>query len=185
MLPQRISLIYIVLLSLFLSSCEVSCTLGDKNTPEDTKTKPVKKDGALLYNGIQLQTTQVQVEKAYLVTNDDKAERIGDDNFIDVKRGVKIVIMIDDGWKALDEKVYLSGSMKVATTDGKVILDQPDLFDRVREEGISITDSKILSLTVNFTSWNTNEPLTLNVDFNIQDKNSEARIEGSYQVYTK
>src|SRR5687768_13112461 len=100
-------LFFVVML---LYSCEFSWQLGDSKEEQsgDGKNyKPVKKEGALLYNGINLVSRGVQVEKAFLVTDEEEAVRIGEDNFVDFKRGVKMALYTGEGWKDVNGKVRI------------------------------------------------------------------------------
>lgn len=176
-------LIILFSLSLLLPACEFSCNIGETGT--DDKTKPVEKDGMALYNGIELKTQGVQVKKAYLVTNNDRAERIGEGNFVDIKTGVKLVLLIKDGWKEMNDRVWLGASMKVMADTGERVLERDDLFDTKNEEGLSAEDAKALGLSVYLSKLNTSRPVSFDVSFRVWDKKGDAYIEGGYTIHTK
>ena len=98
MKPVSSSLV-LLCLTLILSSCSFNCQIGNDTAEE--KTKPRVKDEMLLYNGIELTTRNMRVGKAYLVTNDGQAERIDDDNVVDLEKGVKLIQEYHPGVKSL------------------------------------------------------------------------------------
>jgi hypothetical protein len=187
-MPRK-SLIYLpFIISVLCSSCEFNCSVGESNRSEGEKKryKPEKKDGALLYNGIHLVTRGVQVDKAYLTTDEDRPERIDEDNFIDIKKGVKMVLHLKDSWKELDGKVRIGASMEAKFDNGALLVKEQDLFKDYDKEGIAPADSKIISLSLylkeNLTSG---RPVSIKVDFKVWDKQSDAFIEGNYTVHTR
>lgn len=173
----------LLFISFVLTSCEFRCSMGD--SAADEKTKPVEKDGMALYNGIDVKTKGVQLNKAYLITNDGKAERIGEGNFVDTKRGVKMILLIKDGWQETDGKVFLGASMKVVTDSGQTMLDEEDLFGANDEKGLSPADAKALGLSVTLKSLVISQPVSFNVTFKVWDKKGDGLIEGSYMFHTK
>lgn len=175
----------LMILSMMLTSCKFNCSVGDVGEEKDEVNKPVEKDGALLYNGIKLDATGVKVKKAYLVANDDSGERVAQGNFVDVKKGVKLILLVDKGWKVTDDRVWLGASLKVIDESGEKLLDKPDLFEPFDESGISAEDSKTLALSVYFTKWESKRPVSMDVNFRVWDKKSDAFIEGTYTIHSK
>ena len=64
-----------------LQSCEFNCSVG--NTEKGEKHAVKIKDGARIYNNIELKTNKIKIDKAYLFL--DSGERVPDDNFVDFK----------------------------------------------------------------------------------------------------
>ena len=176
-------------ITVILSSCEFRCHVGNSKEKADQpghEYKPVKKDGALLYNGIHLVARAVQVEKAFLVTDEEEAARIGEDNFVEFKRGVKMVLRTGEGWKAVDGRVRIGASMRAVLENGKVLVEEQDLFRSYDEKGIGAEDSKLISLSLYLKQiWTSQEPVTINVSFKVWDKQSDAFVEGDYTIHTK
>lgn len=171
-------------ISTCLTSCEFNCSIGDKTANErGKKYKPVKKEGTLLYNGIQLNSHNVKVKEAYLVHRDSLGSNVEEENIIDVNKGVKMLVLIDSGWKETENGVLLGASMKAVADNGQELVDMKDLFENNRE--ISSKDSRIIGLSLFFNTWDANRPVTINVSFRIWDKNSSAYIDGTYTVHTK
>lgn len=171
-------------ISVCFSSCEFNCSIGDKTANEKGKKyKPVDKNGVLLYNGIQLNTNNVKVTKAYLVNLDSTGDMVDEDNFIDVNKGVKLLLLIDSGWKETEKGVLLGASMKAMADNGQELVDRKDMFESMQE--ISPEDSRILGLSLTFNHWEARRPVTINVTFRIWDKHSDAEIDGLYTVHTK
>jgi hypothetical protein len=175
----------LLFIAFILTSCEFKCSVGDTTADKEGKGKPVEKNGTLLYNGIKLEAKEVSVKKAYLVVNDDSGEMVDEGNFVDIKKGVKLILRTGDGWKVTDDRVWLGASMKVYSETGELLLNKPDMFSSIDETGITAEDSKTLALSVYFSKFEAKQPVSLDVVFTIWDKKSSALIEGSYTVHSK
>jgi hypothetical protein len=172
----------LLLLPLFLSSCEFSCQVGKKGA-EDEKSKPVMQDGTAIYNGIKLRTDNVKVEKAYLVF--ENGQRLEEGNFIDFSSPVKVILLIDEGWTAENGRVSLGAAEKITVErSGEVLLDEPDLFVKY-PDGITEEDAKVISLTATLKFNNPIPPTTFTVSFKVWDKKGNGVIEGSYTLHSK
>lgn len=167
-----------------LVSCEVKCNIGSKEeVKQSTGTKPYVQDGTAIYNGIKLSADKVNVTKAYLVF--DNGERVPDDNFIDFKGAVKLLLIIDSGWVIKNDKVFLSASEKVVAENGTILLNEEDLFAKYASDGISPEDAKIIGITVSLNLKEGDPPAYFNIHFDVRDKIGEGVIKGSYRLYTK
>ena len=173
------SFLFIVSLSVLLSSCEFSCSVGNKD--EVTGTAEVK-DGARVYNNIQLNASGVKVDKAYLLL--DNGQRVPDDNFVDFNGPVKMQILIDSGWVEENGKVLLGASEKIITEKGEVVLEEADLFQKY-PDGISTEDSKSIYLSASVKLKEGIPPTSFTVSFRIWDKKGNGFVEGSYKLYSK
>lgn len=172
-----------ILVTVVLSSCEFQCTVG-KDTKEE-KGKARKEGESLLYNGIQLRASGIKVNKAYLVTNDGNAERIGEDNIIDIKKGVKLLLLVSNDWKTTNDHVWLGASMTVQVETGEKILEEEDMFAAYDKEGLPAEDANIIGMSVRFKEELAARPLSYEVRFRVWDKKGEAFIEGSYTIHTR
>src|SRR5689334_8893719 len=107
---KRLNSFFIYLgISLLLSSCEFHCSVGDKKDEGDAKAgQPAVKDGARIYNGIQLETNKVTLSKAFLRLED--GNRVEENNFVDFSQPVRMQLMIDSGWVEQEGKVLLGAS---------------------------------------------------------------------------
>jgi hypothetical protein len=128
----------LIVLSLSLQSCEFSCSIGGKK--DEIKGTAVVKDGARIYNDIQLATNKVKLSKAYLMFKDGSAMPEG--NLVDFTKPVNVQLVVEDGWMNENGKVMLGAAEKITAEDGTVILDEKDLFSGRYDEGISATDAK-------------------------------------------
>ena len=173
------ALLFILLL---LPACQFRCSIGNADAG---KTQPVEKDGMALYNGIELQANGLRVNKAYLVTNDENAERIGEGNFISLESGVKLVLLMDGGWQESNGRVWPGASMQVKADNGDIILNEEDLFANYETEGVTVIDAKVLSLSVYLSKLKPKRPVSFTVSFKVWDKKGEGLIEGGYTVHTK
>jgi hypothetical protein len=174
-------LLLLFVITIGLPSCEFSCSVGNKK--DEVKGTAVVKDGARIYNDIQLTAANVKVEKAYLVMKDGSAMPEG--NLVDFKTPVNVQIMVAEGWKEKDGKVLLGASEKITAEDGTVILDEKDLFGAEYADGISIADAKAIGLSASVKLKEGVPPVSFTVSFRIWDKSGDGSIEGSYKLYSK
>lgn len=182
MKPVSSSLV-LLCLTLSLSSCSFHCQVGNGTAEE--KTTPKVKDEMLLYNGIELDARNMQVDKAYLVTNDDQADRIDEDNVVNLGKGVRLILLIKKGWKEIDDRVWLDASLLVTNSSGETVLEKENMFAKFGEEGLSAEDAKTIGLSVYFKGKDTAKPDTYKVSFKVSDQKGEASLEGSYKLYTR
>jgi hypothetical protein len=164
----------------FLQSCEFNCSVGKKE--EEVKGVAVVKDGARIYNNIELNSLGIKVNKAYLLTED--GGRVPDDNFVDFKSPVKMQLKIDEGWVEKEGKVLLGASEKIVAEDGTVVLEEDDLFERYTE-GIPAEDAKSIYLSATLRLKEGAAPTSFKVTFRVWDKNGDGYIEGSYKLFSK
>ncbi len=173
------SFLFVVSLSIFLPSCEFSCSIGKKD--EVTGAAEVK-DGARIYNNIQLNASGVKVDKAYLLLDD--GQRVPDDNFVDFKSPVKMQVLVDSGWVEANGKVLLGASEKIITETGEVLVEEADLFQKY-PDGISVEDSRSVYLSAVLKLKEGIPPTSFTVSFKVWDKKGNGFIEGSYKLYSK
>lgn len=176
-----IQVLLIAFLVSSVSSCEFRCNIGSDAGKVNENIKPVVKDGSQVYNNIQLTTSGVKIKRAYLALQD--GTRVPADNFIDFTQPVKMIVLIDSGWVVKDEGVLLGASEKIATENGQILLDEPDLFEGTGT--ISETDSKIIAVTAKIIRDKNSPPASFIVSFRIWDKNGNGSIEGNYKLNSK
>lgn len=162
-----------------LSSCEFSCSVGDKD--KSTATTTFSEDQPRIYNKIMMEAKKLKVQKAYLIL--DNGDAIPENNGVDFKSPVKMIIKIDSGWTEKDGKVMIGASEKIMTENGTVLVDEPDLF--AENAGATPEDAKTISLSATIRVREGSPPTSFIVSFKIWDKNGEGQIEGSYKLYTK
>jgi hypothetical protein len=169
-------------ISILLPSCEFHCSVGKKEDPVHKTNLPIHTEGATIYNGIELVSYKVKLNKAYLVFAD--GERVPEDNFVDFDQPVKLLLFIDSGWATIDKKVMLGASEKVVAEYGEIILNKQDLFE-LMPGGISENDAKIIGLTVTLKIKQGSPPSFYTIPFRVWDKRGEGYIEGTYKLYSK
>ncbi len=171
----------LLVLPLLLSSCEFHCNVGKVEKLEPVNTKPRKINGAVIYNGIELDAQDVELKKAWLVLKN--GERVPDDNFVDFTQPVKLLLEIGEGWVEQNGQVFLGVSETIMDETGRIILKENDLLG---EKGsVSVEDSKILGLTAAITLNQGSGPTSFKVIFKVWDKNGEGMIKGSYNLFSK
>jgi hypothetical protein len=123
------------------------------------------------------------LNKAYLVYDDTK-ERVPDNNFVDFKRTIKLVLLIKEGWNVTDGKVWPGASEKVVTESGETILNEDDLFASMTE-GASETDAQTVTISATINPESIKQPTSFTVNFKVWDKKGDGVIEGSYKLHSK
>jgi hypothetical protein len=176
---KSVSLFVFIAASFFLQSCEFSCSIGNK---DEAKGRAVVKDGARIYNDIQLTTNKIKVEKAYLVFKDGTAMPEG--NLVDFTKPVNLQIAFGEGWQEENGKVTLGASETITAEDGTVIMEEKDLFSGKYEDGISAKDAKSIVLTAIFNLEKNLPPTSYTVSFRVWDKKGDGFAQGSYKLYS-
>ena len=174
-----------VLMVLLLPSCEFKCNVGASSDKDERgkKGSVVKQiGGAVVYNGIELESHEVKVRKAYLMFAN--GERVPADNVIDFKQPVKLFIAIDSGWIEYENKVWLGALERVTTDDGNLIMYEKDLFKDKYPDGISPKDARDLALSVSVSLEKNSGPGFVTISFTIWDKKGVGYIRGQYRLYT-
>jgi hypothetical protein len=174
-------LLFAVCLLIALQSCEFSCSVGDKKEDKE-KAVVVEKDGAKIYNNIQLKASGIKVEKAYLFLK--SGEKVPDGNVVDFDGPIQLRLQLAGGWYEEGDKVLLGASEKIIDEKGDVILQQDDLFEKY-PEGVSVKDSKIIFISATLKLKEGALPTSFTVFFKVWDKRGDAFIEGSYQLFSK
>lgn len=178
----RNSLFFIFLVCL-LPACEFKCHVGKIEENKTAQRKgPIVQDGAILYNGIELEANKVKLSKAYLVF--ENGERVPNDNFVDFESPVKLLLLIDSGWTTENGKVWLGVSEKGISEDGETLLDKKDLFTG-HEEGVAPEDAKILGLTYTIKLNPGSPPTSFKLFFKVWDKKGKGYIEGNFKLFSK
>ena len=158
-----------ILLSLLISSCEISVKRGDA---EETGKSKIR-------NGISIQAKGIDVQQAFLITEDGGL--LPEGNKVKVNQKIKLRL-IASGWKEKDGRIFLDASEKVETSDGNFFLDEKDLF-RDYQDGLSPEDAKYITLSVVITQIDKLYDF-YKVLFQVKDKNDDQKsVEGVYKLY--
>ena len=164
----------------FLQSCEFNCSIGKKD--EEIKGVAKVKEGARIYNNIELTSPGLKISKAYLVY--EGGGRVPDDNFVDFKKWIKMQLQVDSGWVVNNGKIMLGASEKIIAENGTVILEENDLFKKY-PDGIAAEDAKFIVLSAGVNLKEGAAPTSFTVSFKVWDKNGNGYAEGSYQLFSK
>ena len=164
---MRIIFLITVLMLVVISSCEISVKRSDSS--EKSKIR----------NGISIQAKGINVEQAFLVTDDGGL--LPEDNKVKVNQKVTLRL-IASGWTEKDGRIFLDASEKVETSDGTVFLDEKDLF-RDYQDGLSPEDAKLITLSVKITQIDKLYDY-YRVMFRVKDKSDEQKsVEGFYKLF--
>ena len=146
----------------------------------ETSAKADETSNKKIRNKISYNSTGITVNQAFLMFEDGKL--VPDDNKVEIGQKVNMRLIIE-GWKAIDGKVFLGASEKIETDEGRVVLDEKDLFANYTD-GVDATDAATITLTAVITRVDKlfNH---FDISFKVWDKKSEDNVEGSYRVYLK
>ena len=169
------------LVALFLlftiCSCEIKVSTNKDEKSGGTPIPDNERRNGKIRNGIALKENGLQVEEAYLVTEDGSL--MSNENKIDVNDEVKMKLVMS-GWKAENDRVFAGASERVLTSEGDTVLNEPDLFTG----NIDAEDAKYINLSVNITKITKIVDYFL-VEFRVWDKKTNADVSGSYKLYLR
>jgi hypothetical protein len=173
----------IVFICFFLTTCgdSVNSERSETNEGNEIATEAsTKSSGIKVKNNIQLQPSGLQVSQAFLLYEDGAL--VPASNVTNVGRPVKLRLIIDGGWKNKDGNVYIGASEKIETSDGKVVLDEKDLFSHMPY--ISPEDAQYITLTATISGLDKLYDYFL-VSFRVWDKIGQGEVTGSYKLYVQ
>lgn len=166
---------------LLLSACKFEVK-GPNDKQDDNKigvqVSTSSTNGVKIRNDIQLESSGVKVDQAFLSFEDGKL--VPETNVTEVGKPIKLRLIIDKGWKEQQGTVAIGASETIETSDGDVLLDEKDLFKDYTS--ISPADSKYISLTASISRLNKLYDYFL-VKFRVWDKNGSGEVKGSYKFY--
>ena len=178
---MRTKWILIFMAAAIVTGCEFKCSVGSagntssKEITGSESSGPLK--GAIIKNDIVLDAKDVKVKGAYLA---NEAHKSLDKNETALGEKVRCVIVLDSGWTKYNGVSFIGTSEKILTDNGRVLLDEPDLFKDYTESGVSATDAEVVSIIANITE---KEPGvdTYKVQFRLWDKKGSGEITGSFK----
>lgn len=133
-------------------------------------------------NNIELEEHGIKVEQAFLLFEDNTL--VPESNETTVGKKILLRLILKDGFKEKDGKVFPGASEKIETNSGEVVLDEKDLFASYDSTGVPEDDAKYLTLSAIITKLDKLYDYFV-VKFKIWDKNSEAYVSGSFKFYVK
>lgn len=160
-------------LLVILFACEIKV-----NTGKDEKTTPAV---GKIRNGIKLDAKGLKVTQAFLLYEDRTL--VPEDNTTNVNQQVKLRLVIEDGWTEQDGKVMVGASEQIETNDGRLVLDEKDLFNDM-PEGVSKEDAGYITISAVITRLDKLYDYFI-VKFRVWDKNGKGEVTGSYKLYIK
>lgn len=134
--------------------------------------------GSKIRNGIQLNAKGLKVEQAFLVYEDGSL--VAEDNKAKINEPVKMRLIISN-WKEENGLVFADASEKITTSEGEVLVNEPNLFASYTD-GIKAADAKYIILTAIITKVDKLYDYFL-VSFRVWDKKGDGEITGSYKLY--
>jgi hypothetical protein len=163
-------------LLLFTACVNVST---DKN---GTEVKVEANPNSKIKNNIQLDEHGLKVEQAFLLFEDNTL--VPENNETTVGKKIFLRLVLAEGFKLRDGKVYPGASELIESNTGEKVLEEKDLFTQYDSTGVSPTDAKFLTLTAVITKLERLYDYFI-VKFKIWDKSSEAYVSGSFKFYVK
>ena len=172
----------LLLVSIFLSSCSFHCSIGGNDTAKQPATSPVEKNGAVIYNGIELESQGLHVKEAYLVYT-KSGQMLPGNNQTDFREPIGLRLVVDSGWTVEDGNVYPGASEKMVSEKGNVLLNQEDLFQKYNGGGaVAAADAKYITLSVSL-KGNADNSKSFTVEFRVWDKKSEGFVKGKFKLF--
>jgi hypothetical protein len=128
-------------------------------------------------NGIKIKASgDVKVAMAYLIYGDTET-KVPASNETTPGRPVKVVIVIEKGWKEEDGEISIGASEKIETSSGEVLLETGDMFEKYPSMKAELGNR--VSLKANITG-KAKEKDEFLINFRVWDKKGESEIKGSY-----
>ena len=163
-------------------SCKENAAPENKVKKEDTtrEAKDSSITNSRIKNGIILQAKWVKVNRAFLLYQNGKL--VSPSNKTTVGQSVKMRLIIDSGWTVVAGKVSLGASEKIRTNDGKLVVNEKDLF---QNKGVlSVEEARYITLTANIAQLDKPRNYFI-ISFRVWDKKGPAEVQGRYKLYVK
>lgn len=174
---MRPTLITCITIALIALACEIKTEI--KTTGSDKP--PTAAQSSKFRNDIKLETDGLLVTQAFLSYEDGTL--VAEGNQANVNQKVILRLVIDRGWTDANGKVFPGASEKIETNDGKVVLDEADLFSAYTE-GVDAKDAQYITLSAVITKLDKLYDYFV-VNFKVWDKKGKASVTGSYKLYIK
>jgi hypothetical protein len=182
---KKFTLIYAIICSVTLSSCDFKCSVGNDKSSLKTKTVTSSDNttlnGAIIKNDIELEVKGVKLKEAFLVDADYNPLA---ENKTGIGEKIYLVIKLDTGWVKENGKSFIGASERILTSGGRVVVSADDIFKEKEQTGLDAVDSKEISLSALITQADPgiNE---FEVQFRVWDKKSEGEVKGKYRFSLK
>ncbi|MDP9229911.1 MAG: hypothetical protein M3O67_04455 [Bacteroidota bacterium] len=158
---------------ILLPGCEVKV-----NTKGDEKTNSAS---GKIRNDIDLHAKGLKVTQAFLLYEDGSL--VPKDNAAGVNQKILLRLIIENGWKVVNNKVMVGASESIETDDGKVLLNEQDLFQNM-PEGVNKEDAGAITISAVITRVDKLYDYFI-VKFRLWDKAGNGEVSGSYKLYIK
>ena len=173
---MKIVLPFLTGILLLVCSCNNSEEIKAKADEPETKAEaPAKR----IKNNIKLETKGVVVSQAFLLY--ENGQLVPDNNETAVGEPLNLRLVVDKGWTEKEGNVSLGASERIETPDGKLVLDEKDLFENTP---IDADAAHLLTLTAVISRLGRLYDYFL-VRFHVWDKNGSGEINGSYKLFIK
>ncbi|MBK7433103.1 MAG: hypothetical protein IPI66_03815 [Chitinophagaceae bacterium] len=183
-MTKPLSIAYSLFILFILSGCEFNCSVGENKS---VKAKPVTSNdntplnGAIIKNNIDIEATGVKLNSAYLR---DAQRKPLTENLTAVGDKIYLYLETDTGWVKQNGKSYLGAAERLTTSNGKVIVDAPDIFRDYEESGLPARESEVITLSAVLTQADPAVDHYI-VRFRVWDKKGSGEIKGSYTFKIK
>jgi hypothetical protein len=174
---------YVLAISLALTSCEFSCNMGDKKANKENTVKSgsdkenAALSGTVIKNDIDVEATGVKVKEVYLAdANGMPLEK----NEAKLNEKIYAVIKLDTGWAKVNGKSFVGAGERILTSEGTVVVDAEDIFKDNEAEGFSPKDASVISLSAVITRKAEGID-NYAVQFKAWDKKGKGEVKGKYK----
>lgn len=177
---MRKAILTVMVAGSLLMGCK-SDSKGEKSAPAaEERISYTNGQGALISNGITLQTRDVQVSRAFLLY--DNSTLVPPGNKTTVGRAVKLRLLVEKGWTEEDGKVSLGASETIRTDKDQVVLDEKDLF--AATPPLDARAARDITLTATISKLGSRQHHFV-VSFRVWDKRGSREIRGSYRLFVE
>lgn len=174
---------YSVILLMALAACgdnNLAATSQKERTGSTARPVSQQETSSKIRNNIEVMGSGgVTVEQAYLTYDDGTL--VSEDNVTNVNKKLVLNLVVS-GWEVQGGKVHLEASEKLMTSEGQVLLDEPQLFTKSGLQALSPEDARYLRLNIVITGVNELSDY-YEVAFKVWNLYTQQFVYGNYRFY--
>ena len=151
---------------------------ASQNTSAREEESATNSDADILNNIELFERGELKVAQAYLTFEDGKL--VPKSNETSLRTPVLLNLLISEGWAVKNGQSSIDATEIIATHDGEIVLNAPNLFKS--KPTMDATDATRILLKANITKTRPDIKYFI-VNYRVWDKWSDAEVKGSYKLY--